>query len=110
MDDKCFPESQIKANKRREKLYMDLKNAYNAMHKASGIEIGDKVRILRSWEPGELGTNWGNKQMFQEKVGKIGIVTRNSSPNGLGFFNVKIDHESDESTGWGYPFFCIGSH
>ncbi len=52
---------------------MDLKEAYRVMQKASGIEVGDKVKVLRTAKRGEMG--WyglcDNTRMQKLNLGQI---------------------------------------
>lgn len=36
---------------------MDSMNAFNAMHKACGIGVGDKVKVVRDWRMQEFGVS-----------------------------------------------------
>jgi len=71
-------------------------SAYLTLHKASGIEVGDKVRVLRKAEPGELGwnqTTWTNS--MTDRVGKICNVEGDDGTYGF------------ICSGWNFPFFVL---
>lgn len=54
---------------------MELKEAYKIMAKASGIEKGDTVKILRGWKDGELGENCGLAEFGNKYIGQSGKIT-----------------------------------
>ncbi|MCK9570224.1 hypothetical protein M0R72_14865 [Candidatus Pacearchaeota archaeon] len=64
------------------------------------MKIGDQVKVMRAWQAGEQGTNWGDDPLFKTKVGKIGkIVKRLREDNG---WVVDIDGDA-----WLYPEFVL---
>ena len=58
----CFKESK-----------MNIKEAHQVMQKASGIRVGDKVRVLRSAKRGEMGSYDGidYTEAYKTAIGKI---------------------------------------
>jgi len=77
---------------------MDLDKAYRTMQKASGIEVGDTIKVLRKADDHEMG--WGEEWLNTEMdklVGKEFVVADVSENSG---FLVKI--EGDD---WFVPFF-----
>lgn len=76
---------------------MNLREAYKVMSKASGIEVGDTVKVLRSAKTDEMG--WDNCWMpnMYEAVGKEFEVSDDHC--GSGFYL--------SGTGYKFPFFCL---
>lgn len=76
---------------------INIRNAYLAMHKASGIKVGDIVKIIRAAEEYEMGwVNGWNRSMTRD-VGKYFEVTRDIGQKG---FRLGVE-------GFKYPFFCL---
>ena len=82
-----------------------LRNHYVALQKASGIEAGDTVRILRVCNDQEMG--WGvlwNAHM-DKTVGMKGTVRLVGTDDGI---QVEFDREVGGGRCWWYPFFALG--
>ena len=78
---------------------MDLQEAYRAMQKASGIEVGDKVKVIRRFRACELGSGSGewNWSIGKEGMqGQFGVVTGIDTVMGF----IKVGH-------WEFPFFAL---
>ena len=75
---------------------MNEQEAYLVLHKASGIKVGDRVKVLRKAADYEMG--WGNSWVASMDgiVGTEGIVTLDDDSYGF-----EIDHAK------GYPFFVL---
>jgi len=52
----------------------EFEKAYETLSKASGFEVGDKVRILRKFESWELGCNCGWFSSKEEYIGQVGEI------------------------------------
>ena len=74
---------------------MNEKEAYLLLHKASGIKVGDKVKVLRKADNYEMGWQMPWDVKMDEFIGKECIVT--------------IDYDSDGFfiKGSMFPFFCL---
>ena len=79
---------------------MDLEEAYLTLHKASGIEVGDEVKIMRSFKTDEMASKSGWSDSFKATIGSIGVVTAIDKP--MDGFGVTIR----SGTIW-WPFFCL---
>ena len=77
---------------------MELQKAYKTMQAASGIEVGDTVRVLRKAERREMG--WQNSwwESMNGSVGKSGIVA------GVYCHGIRIEGINCPLL---YPFFCL---
>jgi hypothetical protein len=64
------------------------------------MKICDRVKVMRAWQAGEQGTNWGDDSLFKTKVGKIGKIVKRSR-EGDGWV-VDIDGDA-----WLYPEFVL---
>lgn len=88
---------------------MTEQEAYLTLHKASGLKVGDKVRVLRKAKDHEMG--WVNSWMegmdknvgrvleIEKDNGRIGFILDNGLPLGHPFFVlelVKTALEADE--------------
>lgn len=81
-----------------------LRDHYAALQKASGIEPGDVVRILRVCNDQEMG--WGctwNVRM-DKTVGMKGTVRCRSNTDGI---EVEFDKMVGDRQCWWYPFFAL---
>lgn len=78
---------------------VEVKEAYKIMQKASGIKVGDRVRLLRKVSgEGEMGWHEGWCGDMSDRVGKIGTV-----------IDVR-DHTIDvniQASHFTYPFFVL---
>jgi len=75
----------------------ELKEAYLAMHKASGIKVGDRVRVLRGFGKGEMGCAISDAKEQQIKsIGNTYLVESDRCEYGFGLDN----H-------YRYPFFVL---
>lgn len=74
--------------------------SYLEKHKASGLKVGDRVRVLRAAEDEEGG--WDNTwpPEMDDYVGKCGTITEDFDEPG---FYVQFE-DGDE---WGFPFFVL---
>ena len=83
---------------------MDLKEAYLTLHKASGLKVGDEVRIVRVPFATDNGqpffANHGSLKGMRGLVGKQVIITEDKVDNG-GRFII----ESGLYFNW--PFYCL---
>lgn len=80
---------------------MTIKNAYLTMQEASGIKVGDTVRVLRKAVDEEMG--WGNSWKSPEMdkhIGETGIVDWCEGTTG---FSVRFGCER----AWSFPFFVL---
>lgn len=78
---------------------MNLRNAYIALHKASGIKVGDRVRILRNPASGE--TSWADRTWaFSSRA--PGNEANVKGDDGIDGFRL-------DGVGYsaGYPFYCL---
>jgi len=81
---------------------MDIKKAYEIMQRASGIKVGDTVRVLRSHERHEMGSDAfdHSKNEVKRKESKLATVT-------------EVRHDeiviswSDGCKDWLVPFFAL---
>ena len=73
---------------------------YLSRHKASGLRVGDRVRITRIAGTEEDGWECGWSSAMDCTVGLIGIIEHDSSISG---FKVRIDSGST----WWYPYFVL---
>ena len=85
---------------------MDLKEAYLTLHRASGIEVGDKVKILRlPTSRTENGWQHSAPQFFldlrERSVGSAGFVRIDTR----GSFEVQTEIVNEATFAW--PFFCL---
>ena len=53
---------------------MSVKEAYKVLQVKYGIEVGDKVKILRSWHKDELGFDGVLHSERASAIGKVGVV------------------------------------
>jgi len=76
---------------------MGIKEEYLKKQKASGIKVGDRVRVLRKAKEGERG--WGNSWVedMDGKVGKTGIVHYVDEEFGIGL----------SGSTCGFPYFVL---
>lgn len=83
---------------------MSLRDCYKEMQKASGLQVGDKVKILRKAEDNELGWNNYWTPTMTGNVGRVGtiIATNNDSPYGLGISIKFIGGQQ-----YSYPFYVL---
>ena len=73
---------------------MDIEEAYQVMQEASGIKVGDRVRVLRPHRTHEMGYRGGNYYPenvgFEAEVldmcGTDGVHLARSAPSGNRFF------------------------
>ena len=79
---------------------MDIKEAYRVMQEASGIGVGDKVRVLRVANMGEMG--WMNSwaRDMDETIGHEGVVEAVGS-------DVRVNIKTRVSEIRCYPFFVL---
>lgn len=87
----------------REEREMDIKEAYRVMQKASGIEVGDTVRVIRRFKEGEMGSpvatcNSKNSAADDRITGEVKSST-----------NTAINVQCGQSYGglWHFPFFAL---
>lgn len=75
---------------------MKIEEAYQVMQEASGIKVGDTVKVLRKAEAYEMGwcNSWAGP--MSDMVGKTATV--NSVTNG----NINLGKDN-----YGYPFFVL---
>ena len=84
-----------------------MSNTYETRQEASGIKVGDRVRVLRSVP--DYTDGWGNDwtKAMDQAVGSVGVV---KSLNGLMGVEVEIPNVP-ERTAFGdnfcYPYFCL---
>lgn len=79
---------------------MDITEAYRVMQKHCRIEVGDKVRVLRTVEGSEMG--FGQSSRLPERDGAVGECFR--------VMNIASDNQGIELNCPGYmhfPFFCL---
>lgn len=81
---------------------MTVEQAYKVMQAHCGIEVGDKVKVLRGFKQGEMGTD-GSDISSSDLVGDIGVVTNSCSS----WFHLKMDKHIRGKTEMHYPFFCL---
>ena len=77
---------------------MNIQEAYLILHKASGLKVGDKVRIVRSFEKNEHGVSQGWDAEMEECIGKEGEIARDLDEKG---FRVMCPRS------WVWPFYCL---
>lgn len=83
----------VNTNERREN--MNIQEAYRIMQENCGIEVGDKVRILRMPKYHENGWSAGVNPYMEEYIGQIYTVTAIRSDWGFSLDN------------WWWPFFVL---
>lgn len=78
---------------------MDIKEAYKVMQENCGIEVGDKVRVLRKAKDYEMG--WGNSWAdgMDDWIGNEFIVNKVWDGEGI-----KLDTNDDY---YNFPFFVL---
>lgn len=91
------PQHENGKDKEEPKMTMDLKEAYLAMQEASGIKIGDTVRVLRKAGDWEMG--WNNEWVDDDMDGYIGREWEVIGINGTRGVTL--------NKGWGFPFFVL---
>lgn len=80
---------------------MELKEAYKIMAKASGIEKGDTVKILRGFAEDELGEMCGGAERSAQYIGQTGTIT-DIHEFSMGF---QVTFPSDKS--FYFPWFVL---
>ena len=75
---------------------MDIREAYTVMQAASGIEVGDKVRVLRRAKSREMGWEGFWRPRMDFALNEVMEVTRFNSAGGL-----------ELGLGFYYPFFVL---
>lgn len=80
---------------------MNLRDAYNRMQDACGIEVGDTVQVLRTAKTNEMG--WGQNWVttMDKRVGECGVV-RYPATSDLG-----VSVIFDDGIGAYFPFFVL---
>ena len=78
---------------------MDIKDLYRAMQEHCGIEVGDKVRPVRKFEPDEMGSNQCGWDCDGEKMEMVN--------KRLPFVVSRICSHSIKSKKHSYPFFAL---
>ena len=76
---------------------MDIKLAYKTMQAASGIEVGDTVKVIRRFERAEMGSDcasWNNVAVKAPMQGKELVVSEVCTGH------IWVD-------GWSFPFFAL---
>lgn len=53
---------------------LDIKEAYKVMQEASGIKVGDRVKVLRKAEDCEMGWEYGWLGSMDERIGEVLFV------------------------------------
>jgi hypothetical protein len=78
-----------------------LQNSYLELHEASGIEIGDTVRVLRKAENYEMGWNneW-NDDVMNKYIGRECVVTDDKK-------NYSDEAGFELNRGYIFPFFVL---
>jgi hypothetical protein len=84
-----------------------LQSAYIALSKASGIKVGDTVKVLRKAKSNEMG--WAN--WWDSGNGGAGVAASMDNCVGKTFTVSDIGHGTDgivlEGTGYCFPFFVL---
>lgn len=75
-----------------------IQEAYLEMQKASGIEVGDSVKVLRKFSDDEMGLYAIWNPAMEITIGKTGEVI------GFGERSIIVDICDDA---WHYPFFVL---
>lgn len=78
---------------------MLVQEAYRVMQAECGIEVGDRVKILRTYNHNEMGCQLGALSTDEERVGHLAEVRK------LGDGYIAID--LDNGRGTSFPFFCL---
>ena len=79
---------------------MDIKEAYKVMQRASGIKVGDRVRVLRTNRQEELGTDAPfHSQSELDRSGTEGVV--------LKMYSSEINLKMDSGKCFNMPFFVL---
>lgn len=80
---------------------------YQEAQDASGLQVGDKVRVIRPAHDRELGwsNSWNGDGGMDDSIGEIGIIMGLWGGTGTG---VQISFpNAPEASGFGYPFFIL---
>ncbi|TET41426.1 MAG: hypothetical protein E3J60_04545 [Dehalococcoidia bacterium] len=81
---------------------MNIEEAYLVMQEHCGIEVGDKVRVIRKHSNFEMGYGCQTSKGKETLVGETGIVESvNKHSN-----SIRIGFKGGLSS-WGFPFFCL---
>ena len=80
---------------------MDIEEAYVKMAKASGIQVGDTVKVLRRAQSYEMGWDNAWPVKMDMYVGKTGVVKKNKIHAGFA-----VQFPNDEAS-WDFPFFVL---
>lgn len=80
---------------------MELKDAYLTLHNASGIEVGDTVRVLRKAKSYEMG--WSNSWQVEMDGFIGGTFEVRSDSKAMGIELRRLGY----SYNLGFPFFCL---
>lgn len=76
--------------------------SYLVLHKASGIEVGDKVKVLRMPNDNELGWHFGGQDLDKKQlVGKVVEVAYDNKSLGFILTNERAKRA------WNFPFFVL---
>ncbi|KKM61557.1 hypothetical protein LCGC14_1530490 [marine sediment metagenome] len=81
-------------------LNMDIEKAYDVLQAASGIEVGDRVRVLRTNKHYELGSRAVAHSMKELEGGRAGIVSR------IDEGRIIVDMDNGVNV-WHLPFFVL---
>jgi len=84
---------------------MNIKEAYKTMQEASGIQVGDKVKVLRMASGGDMGWDAFWHERMDEAVGKTGTVNAISGSDGIRVVVPSI--KFCEGKGFWFPFFAL---
>jgi hypothetical protein len=97
------PPHENEKDKEKPMNTVTLQDAYLAMQEASGIKVGDTVRVLRKAEEGEMGWTDDWASSMDECVGKTGIVEGFRGDGGI-----RVNFSDDKRwEAWNFPFFVL---
>ncbi len=84
---------------------MNIEEAHKMMQDASGIEVGDTVKVLRLPKSHEMGFAFyaSTDSSRLAEVGELRIVSKVSSKG----IHLNVEHLEKAYSGYWMPFFCL---
>jgi hypothetical protein len=76
-------------------------------HKASGLKVGDKVRVLRKAKDHEGGWDGGWVDENNESIGKVFTITQDEGLLGFELNDAPDPFPEKLFEGYNYPFFVL---
>ena len=81
---------------------MDIQEAYRVMQEASGIGVGDMVRVLRTFKREEMGSDCRESNVNSAKISMLGRICKVRAIE-----SGSIDILADDIGGYSFPFFAL---